>query len=153
MRKSLLTTAIAVAAFTGAVASPASAAPPTEDFVFPKNFVKKVERSELVVRFRCPLGDTALIAGETRLSPNDPAYDPNLRVYATMDYYANLTCTGKLQTVTLDLGSFSRNGDDPTEGGYPEAGQLVNVTVHTDILSDGRIATARKEDVRVRQER
>ncbi len=150
MRKSLLVTVIAVATSAVAVASPASAAPPAGEFEFLKNFVKKVERDALIVRFRCPAGDTALVAGETRLSSNDPAYDPNIRVYATMDYYMNVTCTGKSQTLVLDLGSVSRNGDDETEGGYPEAGQLVNVTAYTDILNDGRIVTAHKEDVRVK---
>ncbi len=153
MRKALLASCLVAAASLVGVASPANASPPTGEFEFLKNFVKSVERDAATVRFRCPKGDTALVGAYVSLSPRDPAYDPDIRVYASMDYYANAPCTGKPQTLTLDLGSVSRHADDETDGGYPKPGQLVGVTAYTDILPSGEIVTANSKDVRVRATR
>ncbi len=120
------------------------------DFAFPKNFVKLASATQdLIVRFRCPKGTEALVAGSVTLSPNDPAYDPTMRVYASMDYFMVVTCTGHLQTFALDLHTVSR-GDADDDGGYPRAGQLVNVVAYTDQDASGRTVKASATDIKLR---
>ena len=130
---------------TPSTRSPSSSCHDTAEVSFSSRWVRmaSLERG-LVVRVRClPTWDWGLTAA-VQLAPQDPAYDPDQPVIASLDTFVDLPCTGRRETVRLDVFA-----DGAGEAFAP--GQLVRVTAYTNDGPGGTGYTAPDTVVRLRR--